>query len=215
MTRNGRRVKPCGKIPDAVSIDNRPKDANTRTSVGHWETDNLIGTRTDKTAISTTVERVTRYTILSKLEKTAEAKYYALVKRLWYYPDHVKKTVTTDNGYENVYHKDITKTLSLAVYFCHAYHSWEKGTVENTNGRIRRYIPKGKSIDTLTDEAITKVEYALNHTPRKCLQFRTPHEVMAQALTSERQTKPWQLTDLASLGSADTPDVPLVLGCIE
>jgi transposase, IS30 family len=83
-------------------------------------------------------------------------------------------------------HKEIAKALSLPIYFClyfcHAYHSWEKGTVENANERIRRYIPKGKSIDTLTVEEIATIEDALNHTPRKCLDFRTPDEVMAQAV---------------------------------
>jgi IS30 family transposase len=78
MKRNGRRVKPCGKTPDAVSIGCRPFEAQERKRVGHWERDNMIGKRSDTTVISTTVERVTRYTILSKLGKTAEAKQYAL-----------------------------------------------------------------------------------------------------------------------------------------
>jgi IS30 family transposase len=127
----------------------------------------------------------------------------------------VKKTLTTDNGLENVNHKKIAKALSLSVYFCHAYHSWEKGTVENTNGRIRRYIPKGKSIDLLTDEEIAKVEYALNHTPRKCLRFRTPDEVMSPALKSTKHTKPWRLIDVANLGSPGASETLPVLGCIE
>jgi len=70
----------------------------------------------------------------------------------------------------------------MPTYFCHPYSSWEKGTVENTNGRIRRYIPKGTSIDDLSDEAIAAVEYHLNNTPRKCLKFQTPAEVMQKVL---------------------------------
>ena len=94
------------------------------------------------------------------------------------------------------------------MYFCHAYHSWEKGTVENTNGRIRRYIPKGKSIDALTNEEIAAIEYALNHTPRKCLDFRTPDEVMGQALKAKRQTKLWRLVDaMAALSNLNQQEV--------
>ena len=73
------------------------------------------------------------------------------------------------------------------MFFCHAYHSWEKGTNENTNGRIRRYIPKGKSIDTLSDEEVAQVEYALNNTPRKCLGFLTPQEALEQELKAAGQ----------------------------
>jgi transposase, IS30 family len=112
MKRNGRRVKACGKIPDAVSIDLRPVEAQERKYVRHWETDNVIGKKADATVISTTVERVTRYTILTKLGKTAEEKQNALIARLWYFPDHLRKTLTTDNGFENANHKEIAKTLS-------------------------------------------------------------------------------------------------------
>jgi transposase, IS30 family len=212
MKRSGRRVKACGKIPDADSIDLRPVEAQERKYVGHWETDNVIGKRADATVLSTTVERVTRYTMLSKLTKTAEAKQYALVKRLWYFPTHLRKTLTTDNGLENANHKEIAESLSMPMYFCHAYHSWEKGTVENMNGRIRRYIPKGKSIDTLTNREITAVENALNHTPRKCLGFRTPDEVMVQALRMRKQTKLWRLIDGVD---GEKTEVAASLGVIE
>ena len=172
-------VKYGGKIPDAVSIDLRPQEVNERRSAGHWETDNVEGRRTDTAVLSTTVERVTRYTIVSKLrDKTADAKLDALVGRLSIFPGFLRQTTTTDNGGENWKHKEITKALSMLMYFCHAYHSWEKGTNENTNGRLRRYIPKGRSIDLLSDKEVAAVEYALNNTPRKCLGFLTPDEAM-------------------------------------
>ncbi len=179
MQRYGRRVKRCGKIPGAVSIDERPAAVMGREEAGHWETDNLIGKQTDRHAISTTVERVTRYTMLSKVSKTAQAKQEALVARLLPVSAKLKKTITTDNGGENMHHTEITSELSMAMYFCHAYHSWEKGTVENMNGRIRRFIPKGKRIDLLTDAEVSAVEYQLNATPRKCLGFLTPAEAFA------------------------------------
>ncbi len=176
MKQNGRSVRRHSKIPEAVSIDLRPKAVQKRKQLGHWETDNVIGKQTDKTALSVTVERKTRFTIITKLkDRTAATKTTALLNRL---QKHVTKTLTTDNGAENTNHQKIASTLDLAMYFCHPYHSWEKGTVENTNGRIRRYIPKGVSIESITDEYIAALEEKLNNTPRKCLQYKTPYEMM-------------------------------------
>jgi len=191
MKRYGRCVvKRRGKIPDAVSIDLRPPEVAARRIIGHWETDNVIGRKTDAGALSTTVERLSRYTLLTKLKsKTAEEKCNALVWRLVYFPRILRKTLTTDNGFENTKHQAVTRALDTPMYFCHAFHSWEKGTVENTNGRIRRYIPKGKSIDLLTGEEIAAFEQQLNNTPRKCLGFRTPEEVMQSALEITGVTK--------------------------
>lgn len=92
-------------------------------------------------------------------------------------------TLTADNGAENTNHQELKQSLDLDVYFCHAYHSWEKGTVENTNGRIRRVIPKGFSLDDLTEGEIKELEYRLNSTLRKCLGFLTPYEKMVEVLT--------------------------------
>lgn len=188
MQQNGRSVRRQSKIPEAVSIDLRPKSIEKRQQVGHWETDNIIGKQTDDTALSVTVERVTRVTILTKLkDRTAEAKTMAVVTRMGVFPQAIRETLTADNGSENTNHQEITIALGMTVYFCHAYHSWEKGTVENTNGRVRRYIPKGVSIDSLTDKYIVALEEKLNNTPRKCLQFLTPHEMMQklQSLTTK------------------------------
>lgn len=176
MLQNGRSVHRHSKIPEAISIDLRPKSINQRRSIGHWETDNIIGKQTDSTALSVTVERKTRLTIITKLkDRSAQTKSEALIERL---EGYITKTLTTDNGSENTKHKEIAKALQLLMYFCHAYHSWEKGTVENTNGRIRRYIPKGVSIDSLSPEYIATVEHQMNSTPRKCLQYRTPYEMI-------------------------------------
>lgn len=74
--------------------------------------------------------------------------------------------------------------LKLTMYFCHAYHSWEKGTVENTNKRVRRFIPKGQSIDTVSKKRIKQIEWILNNTPRKCLGYLTPQQKMLKLLKS-------------------------------
>ena len=176
MKQNGRSVRRHSKIPEAVSIDLRPKAVQKRKQLGHWETDNVIGKQTDKTALSVTVERKTRFTIITKLQdRTAATKTAALITRLAAYRT---ETLTTDNGAENTNHQQIALSLGLAMYFCHPYHSWEKGTVENTNGRIRRYIPKSVSIDPLSDAYIAGLEKKFNRTPRKCLQYKTPYEMM-------------------------------------
>jgi len=184
MKHNGRCVHRHSKIPEAISIEKRAKSIQNRKTTGHWETDNVIGKVTDKTALSVTVERRTRFTIMTKLsDRRAQTKAESLIQRLHIYQT---KTLTTDNGSENTNHQHIAKTLHLLMYFCHAYHSWEKGTVENTNGRIRRYIPKGVSIDTISEEYIAALEEKLNNTPRKCLQFLTPHEMMQKLRVTTR-----------------------------
>lgn len=179
MKQNGRSVQRHSKIPEAVSIDLRPQVVERRKQPGHWETDNVIGKQTDSSALSVTVERVTRITLMSKLkDRTAEVKTQAVVGRMAEFSDSFKKTITADNGAENTRHKILTRETGMDVYFCHPYHSWEKGTVENTNGRIRRYIPKGVSIDTVSEEYIAALEHKLNSTPRKCLKYKTPYEMM-------------------------------------
>ena len=183
MKKGGRRVQRASKIPNAVSIEQRPEVVSLRTEIGHWETDNVIGKQTDKTALSVTVERVTRLTILSLTSKSAASKNKSLIKRLTEFPKEARLTLTADNGAENTNHQELIHELGLSVFFCHPYSSWEKGTVENTNGRIRRHIPKGVSLDNLTKDQIKELEYRLNSTPRKCLGFLTPYERIMEVLT--------------------------------
>lgn len=183
MKKGGRKVQRASKIPNATSIEKRPKVVDLRSRIGDWETDNVVGKLTDKFALSVTVERLTRLTILSLTRKTTESKTENLIKRLTEFPVEARITLTADNGAENTNHQELTSSLGLSVFFCHIYHSWEKGTVENTNGRIRRFIPKGKSLDDLTETQIKELEYRLNSTPRKCLEFLTPYEKMKEVLT--------------------------------
>lgn len=182
MKKGGRRIRRDGKILGSISIDLRPGDVDTRLTFGHWETDNVIGKSTDKTALSVTVERLSRLTIISTVARSAKDKTECLVNRLGVYPQIARQTVTADNGAENSYHRQIAESLKLQVYFCHAYHSWEKGTVENTNGRIRRFVPKGRSIDGISSAQIEEIEQILNNTPRKCLGYLTPKQKMIQLL---------------------------------
>jgi IS30 family transposase len=186
IKKNGRSIKRKGKIPNAQSIDKRPRSVNKRRKVGHWETDNMEGKKSDESVVSVNTERVSRYTLIDKLtDRGAAPKTDTIKDRLLDFPKPARRSLTADNGKENTNHEEITDYLSMPVYFCHAYHSWEKGTVENTIKRIRRYIPKGESIDPIPGKEIKMIEDKMNHTPRKCLQFLTPYEKMQELLHQE------------------------------
>lgn len=183
MKKGLRRVRK-GRIAEAVSIDVRPRKINGRKEVGHWESDLMEGKKSGP-VVSATVERTTRYLLLTKLSsKGSVSKVGSLVEQLGALPKQAVKTLTLDNGKENTDHQQMTKRLGLSVYFCHAYHSWEKGTVENSIGRVRRYIPKGTDLNTVTKEALYQIQEQMNHTPRKCLGYFTPYEKMREYLDS-------------------------------
>jgi len=175
------------RIPNAVSIDKRPTKANNRAQVGHFETDLMEGIRSTKTALSVTVDRKTRYAIISKVkDKTAKNKQKVLqitlktIQSLKRVGKPIVRSITTDNGSENTNHQELSQELKVPIYFCHPYHSWEKGSVENMIGRVRRYIPKGTNLYKYSTEQIQWLENTLNNTPRKCLNYQTPNEVMQQ-----------------------------------
>lgn len=124
MKKEGRRVQRIGKIPFSISIDERPEEVTHRLVAGHWETDNLGGKVHDTTTISTTIERVSRFVFIDKLDsRTASSKSEALIKRFTKLPLQLKRTITTDNGAENTNHTHITQVTHIPFYFCHPYHS--------------------------------------------------------------------------------------------
>lgn len=165
-------------IPNRVGIEKRPEAANDRTEFGHFETDTVIsGKRTgSKAALDVLVERKSRYTRLRKLPNLRPKTNNRALKKMA--RDLKMSTLTYDNGIENRNHEELSLILMITTYFCNPYHSWEKGTIENTNGRIRRFIPKGADLNNYSDAEIQKVEDWLNHTPRKCLNYSTPYEIM-------------------------------------
>ena len=140
-----------------------------------------------KTALSILVDRKSRHTSLGKVkDKSAYEKQKVLTSQLKQLQSLKKlnqpivRSVTGDNGSENTYHQQISNDLGIKYYFCHPYHSWEKGTVENTIKIVRRYIPKGSSIKRLTNIQIQWVENKINNRPMKCLNYLTPNEIMEQ-----------------------------------
>lgn len=171
--RKGQRIfKPKG-----ISIDERPKYIEKRKSIGHWEGDSVVS-RKSPYALNTIAERKTGLVFISKLKNhTAEETSTAVQKRLGAVSPRFRKTLTLDNGTENSDYETITKSIGTVCYYAHPYHSWERGTNENTNGLIRWYLPKGTDFATIPDEAIRAIENALNNRPRKRLGWRTPLEV--------------------------------------
>ena len=175
-----RRVH-CGKrgsIQGKISITERPQEAQARTKVGHWETDLMEGTKKTHHVVSATVERKSGGIILDKLSsKESKEKMSAMVSRMERIPIHIRKTMTFDNGLENAEHRRL-ESLRMTTYFCSPYHSWEKGTVENTIGLVREYLPKGMDLTHVTQRELMTIAQALNDRPRKRLGYQTPNEVL-------------------------------------
>lgn len=169
-------------IPERLSITARPASVNDRVEPGHWEVDTMI-CRQSTPSLAIALERVSRYLKITTLAaKTATELRRALIRRLSRHPDHMRKTLTYDNGSENVEHVLVNQALGTQSYFCEPYHSWEKGSVENAIGLIRRYLPKKTDFATITKEQIRQIEDLLNNRPRKVLNYKTPKEVFYESV---------------------------------
>jgi IS30 family transposase len=166
-----------GAIPNRTSIEDRPAIVNDRLRIGDWEADTVIG-RGHQGVLVTMVERRSLYTVIRAVpRKQAHAVAEAMTSALAPLGDRVL-TVTVDNGKEFASHEKISKALGVDVYFAHPYASWERGTNENTNGLIRQYFPKSRSLRNLDHKEAQSSEDRLNNRPRKKLDFQTPHEVL-------------------------------------
>lgn len=166
------------RIPNRLNIALRPKEANNREKVGHLETDLMEGQKKTGGAVSVTVDRKSGMVMLDKLtNKESDLRIKALIYRLMKYPREMRKTVTMDNGLENTEHERLKQYLDCQTYFCNPYHSWEKGTVENTIGLVRSWIPKGTDLSGVTQADLNAIMLELNHRPRKRLGFLTPYEI--------------------------------------
>lgn len=164
-------------IPARISIKERPDQVMLRQEPGHWETDTAVS-RQSLAALQVSVERKTRLAKLGKLlRKGAHPMSTSLTRRLSRYPHWFRLSITYDNGSENTEHVRTNKVLGTRSYFCEPFHSWERGTVENTIGLVRRFFPKKTDFAKVSKNRINSVERWLNHRPRKCLGFSTPLEV--------------------------------------
>lgn len=169
------------------SIEERPKDIESRKEFGHWECDLVIGSKSGgDDVLLTMVERKSReFWMIPIPDKYPESVMNAIQEIQKNYSEHfgeIFKTITTDNGSEFSSLSELEKLAETLVYFAHPYTSCEKGTVERHNGLIRRFIPKGKRIDSYTSEQIAQIELWSNSLPRKILGYRTPDEVFEEEL---------------------------------
>lgn len=175
-----------GKMPNRVSIEERPAIVEERTRIGDWEVDTIIGKR-HRHAIVTLIERKSRFSLLAKVDqRTADQVGDAMIEMLQNAADRVH-TLTADNGKEFADHERIALALQADFFFAHPYAAWERGANENMNGLIRQYIPKTQDFATVTNPDLIWVMNRLNHRPRKGLDFQTPFEVFfdqSVALTS-------------------------------
>ena len=171
------------RIANRVGIEDHPGEVDNREQFGHWESDSVVS-RASKVSLNVLVERKSRYLNLSKLPgQTSIHTRRAIVGRLSEYSESARRSITYDNGSENVDHGLVNTELRTRSYFCNSYRSREKGTVENTAGLMRRYIPKGTDIGKYTHSEIEEIEWRLNNRSRKCLGFQTPTEVFQQLIS--------------------------------
>lgn len=189
-----RRRRRCGKthrirpVPAAPkrSIEELPVEARERRSIGHLELDAIVGKRGSKSAIQNKTDRCSRKMFLDKVA-TLEAEPYAetLIARMKQsVPKGVLKTFLEDNGSEHADHQRVDKELGTLSHFCHPYCASERGSVENRNKAIRRFLPKGTNFDEIPSEFIEWIEEYYNNTPMKVLKFKTPNQVWNEKLAA-------------------------------
>jgi IS30 family transposase len=143
-------------------------------------TDTVVS-RESKVCVAVLVERKTRFFIVIRMnDKTASAMKEVVSLALSGLPAGLRKTLTYDNGLENALHELTNRELGTSSYFCKPYHSWEKGSIENRNGILRRYFPKKHDWRLTTQKKIDRVVSKINATPMKCLGYKTPAEVFAK-----------------------------------
>lgn len=175
----GRKTKPRPPrilIDGRTFIDQRPKSVATRRFFGDWEADFIVSGKKGSGALLVLVERKSRYAIIVKLEDRRVATINFVLDRLIGAHLYIR-SVTIDNDICFRHHEEMSRIMGAPIFFCHPYHSWEKGTVEKMNQLVRRFIPKGTNIARVSQRKISWVQEILNGRPLKCLGFYTPAEV--------------------------------------
>ena len=166
------------RIPDRVSIHDRPAIVSARTEFGHWEGDSIVG-KDHASGLHTEYERVTSMTRIKRMKRITTAQAVLAAQKIFApLPKHARRSTTLDNGSEHTNHKE----FGLQTYFADPYSSWQRGGNENCNLWIRYYFPKRTDFSTITDEEFKDVEWEINNRPRKRLNFKTPQEVFTEYL---------------------------------
>jgi IS30 family transposase len=169
-------------LPNRTPISARPRAVASRRVPGHWEVD-TAGNHQTRRALLVIHERKSRLTKLRFLTRRGPALVQRhLIQALTPLPRRLRRSLTYDNGTENRYHQAVNLRLGTRSYFCAPYHSWEKGSVENTIGILRLRIPKSLNLDSLSHAELRLLEHWINTRPKKCLGYKTPAEVFKRWL---------------------------------
>ena len=169
-----------GGLPNMTNISLRPPEVAARIVPGHWEGD-LIKGAMNRSSVGTLVERLSRYTMLVKLDgNTAQDVLEGFKRRLKDIPESLRKTMTYDQGTEMALHETLSAQLNMDIYFCDPHSPWQRGSNESANGLVREFLPKGMDLSQVSHQQLTAIEHMLNHRPRKILNFHSPHEVFSQ-----------------------------------
>lgn len=166
-----------GRLANKRHISERPASVETRKYRGHWEIDTVMG-KGSKDCIVTLVERKSGFVLIGKLPDRSAASVNAKTISLINRSPASFKTITADNGTEFHQYSKIEEATGTKFYFANPYHSWERGTNENCNGLIRQYLPKGTSMESLTQQQCNRIADKLNSRPRKRHNFKTPEEIL-------------------------------------
>jgi IS30 family transposase len=181
QAKGGTTKSGLGQIVDAVSIRERPAEAEDRAVPGHWEGDLLSGA--NNTHIATLVERHSRFVMLLKVpNKNTATVVAALAKHIGKLPQELRRSLTWDRGKEMAAHKSFTVATNVQVYFCDPRSPWQRGTNENTNGLLRQYFPKGTDLSSFSQAYLNRIALRLNQRPRKTLGFETPADRLGLVL---------------------------------
>jgi IS30 family transposase len=181
QAKGGTAKNGLGQIVGAVSIRERPAEAEDRAVPGHWEGDLLSGA--NNTHMVTLVERHSRFAMLIKVPgKDTATVVGALSKHVRKLPQELRRSLTWDRGKEMADHKNFTIATNVRVYFCDPRSPWQRGSNENTNGLLRQYFPKGTDLSGYSQSYLNKIALRLNQRPRKTLGFETPADKLAAVL---------------------------------